>query len=153
MIKKEGNIDNCGQCGEELICKSVEYQGKTTLQWQNNDGTAHYKFISRGKYECRTPDGLSTTVSESISDVNPVAPNIHYHSKTKAEEQKLETSRLREKLEELVSSGQLSGNTPQDNAMLLYVQTLELCDKMEITDEIKRGMMINNTTRIYCSQK
>jgi len=38
-----GEKDVCPFCKCEVVCGSKEYQGQTTLQWQNPDGKAHYK--------------------------------------------------------------------------------------------------------------
>jgi len=145
--KVEGKIQDCWQCGEEITCRSVEYKGKTSLQWQNEDCTAHYKFISVGNYECRTSDSIDYDTPSTASDpanlptgsVNNMQPPV----KTKAEEQKLETSRLRGKFEELVKSGELQEGTTDYNVMKLYIKMLGVFDNMVITDEIKRGMLSN----------
>ena len=49
---------NCNQCGTDLICKLKDYGGnyKPTLQWQNFDGTAHYKTTDGKNFECNLPD-------------------------------------------------------------------------------------------------
>ena len=41
----------CIQCGEKLICRMSNYKHPYTnkLQWQNQDGTAHFKFNSGKK--------------------------------------------------------------------------------------------------------
>jgi len=135
--KEEGKIQDCWQCGEQLTCRFIEYQGNTSLQWQNEDGTPHYKFISDGKYECRTSDDMPSTGSDLTN------LQILRNSKTKAEEQKLETARLRAKFDELVTSQGLSDKLTSYSVMDLYIEMLELCDDMVITDEIKRSMLTN----------
>jgi len=136
--KEEGKIQDCWQCGEEITCRSVEYQGNTTLQWQNEDGKSHYKFISDGKYECRTSH-LPSTVYNPSETIDEVA----FH----AEQQKLETGRLADKLEELSKSPSFNVNGAVPNVIKLYIETLHMCDYLGITDEIKRGMIFNNVIR------
>lgn len=51
--KKEGAKMTCGKCGIELVCHMSEYDGfENKLQWQNSDGTAHYKWTGPGKFDC-----------------------------------------------------------------------------------------------------
>lgn len=56
--KKEGATMDCLNCGTELICRKKEYSGNfaSTLQWQNNDGTAHYKTTDGKNFECNIPE-------------------------------------------------------------------------------------------------
>ena len=64
--KKEGATMTC-HCGTELVChtktypKSDNYPEKTVLQWQNEDGSPHYKFAGtdekgKPKYNCIAPE-------------------------------------------------------------------------------------------------
>jgi hypothetical protein len=72
--KKLGATMTCGQCGNTLHCAwSKEYEGKRNLQWQNEDGTPHYKRISPGKYECRIPDG-QTPAPQTTGDTSYQTP-------------------------------------------------------------------------------
>jgi len=43
----------CHQCGENLTCRMSNYKHPYTnkLQWQNQDGTAHFKYDG-GKFSC-----------------------------------------------------------------------------------------------------
>lgn len=80
MVEKvEGATMDCGQCMTTLTCGwSKEYQGKRNLQWQNSDGTPHYKRISPGKYECRIPEGQeaqSTTNHPPMGLLPPDGPS------------------------------------------------------------------------------
>ena len=58
VVKKEGATQNCGRCGSDLICRVKDYGGNfaPTLQWQNYDGTAHYKTTDGKKFSCNIPD-------------------------------------------------------------------------------------------------
>lgn len=60
--KIEGAKMVCKQCGSTLICRRKEYQGNVTLQWQNEEGGAHYQY-SNGNYSC------------NISEQKPQASN------------------------------------------------------------------------------
>lgn len=55
--KKDGAEMTCKSCGTELICHMSNYKGdfKNKLQWQNEDGTAHYKFNGT-EYSCNIPE-------------------------------------------------------------------------------------------------
>lgn len=56
--KKDGATTECKNCGGDLICRLKDYGGnyKPTLQWQNFDGTAHYKTTDGKNFECNIPD-------------------------------------------------------------------------------------------------
>ena len=58
VIKKEGATQTCGKCETDLICRMKEYGGNfaPTLQWQNYDGTAHFKTTDGKNYSCNVPD-------------------------------------------------------------------------------------------------
>ena len=61
MVEKtDGAEMTCKSCGTELICHMSSYKGdfKNKLQWQNEDGTAHYKWISKEKYDCIIPNEI-----------------------------------------------------------------------------------------------
>ena len=49
----------CGQCGTNLACRMKDYGGNfaPTLQWQNFDGSAHYKTSDGKNYTCHIPEG------------------------------------------------------------------------------------------------
>ncbi len=58
VAKKEGAIMTCTQCDCELICRLKDYGGNypPSLQWQNYDGTAHYKTTDGKNFECNVPE-------------------------------------------------------------------------------------------------
>jgi len=65
MVEKtDGAEMTCKSCGTELICHMSDYRAdfKNQLQWQNEDGTAHYKWISKGKYNCIIPNEIELKV-------------------------------------------------------------------------------------------
>lgn len=53
---------NCTQCDSELICRTKDYGGNfaPTLQWQNYDGSAHYKTTDGKNFDCNVPDEEET---------------------------------------------------------------------------------------------
>ena len=42
--KEAGNNGPCFKCGVNIFCNEVEYKGTKKLQWQGEDGKAHYSF-------------------------------------------------------------------------------------------------------------
>ncbi len=55
----------CKQCGCHLICKMKDYGGSFTpsLQWQNADGSAHYKTTDGKSFTCNIPDDVAPAAS------------------------------------------------------------------------------------------
>ncbi len=62
VVKKEGATQTCGKCGTDLICRLKEYGGNfaPSLQWQNYDGTPHFKTPDGKNYACNVPDDDET---------------------------------------------------------------------------------------------
>ena len=60
--KKEGATMSCKNCDSDLICRLRDYGGdyKPTLQWQNFDGTAHYKTTDGKNFNCNIPEDDQT---------------------------------------------------------------------------------------------
>jgi len=58
VVKKEGATQTCGKCGTDLICRLRDYGGAygSTLQWQNYEGSAHFKTTDGKNYSCNVPD-------------------------------------------------------------------------------------------------
>jgi len=58
VTKKEGAEMSCKSCGTDLVCHTKEYGGNyaATLQWQNPDGTAHYKTNDGKNFSCNIPE-------------------------------------------------------------------------------------------------
>ena len=64
MVEKvDGAGMDCKACGAELVCHMSKYEGgfENKLQWQNSDGTAHYKWKSPGKFDCVLPEENNET--------------------------------------------------------------------------------------------
>ena len=61
--KKEGATMDCGSCGLRLICRNKTYEAyedhpeRTVLQWQNDKGGAHYRWIGPEKFKCVDENG------------------------------------------------------------------------------------------------
>lgn len=60
--KVEGAEMTCRSCGTDLICRMKEYKGdyEPKLQWQNEDGTAHYMTKDGKNFTCNIPDDKET---------------------------------------------------------------------------------------------
>ena len=68
--KKEGATMTCKNCGTDLICRKKEYGGNfaPTLQWQNFDGSAHYKTSDGKNFTCNVPeDSVESPPDETVS--------------------------------------------------------------------------------------
>jgi hypothetical protein len=55
--KTEGSTGPCWKCGQQMVCvKTGNYQGEDKFQWQNLDGSGHYKKIGAGDkdFACST---------------------------------------------------------------------------------------------------
>jgi len=65
--KREGATMTCHQCGGNLVCRMSNYMHPYTnkLQWQNQDGTAHYKYDS-GKFTCTGTDKKSKELKKAL---------------------------------------------------------------------------------------
>jgi hypothetical protein len=66
--KKEGNTMDCRNCGTLLTCREKHYKAsgnfpeKTVLQWQNDDGAAHYSTKDGKNFTCNIPDDESKPI-------------------------------------------------------------------------------------------
>jgi len=81
--KTEGAKMTCLNCQTELVCHMSSYGGdfQDKLQWQNTDGTAHYKFAGKDednktKFKCVMPDVTTSTPSESTTNTAGDDPKI-----------------------------------------------------------------------------
>ncbi len=63
----------CSQCGSDLICRLKDYGGNfaPSLQWQNYNGTAHYKTTDGKNFSCNIPDEEETTQTRIPTQVPP----------------------------------------------------------------------------------
>ncbi len=74
MVEKtEGAEWDCVTCGTHLICRMKDYDGdfKSKLQWQNEDGSAHFSYDGH-EFSCNTPPDSDTN---STPDPNPTPPS------------------------------------------------------------------------------
>jgi len=69
LEKKDGNVEQCPTCHKKIYCRmtkgSEKYPAK--LQWQNEDGKAHYKFDFATK---------ETSCNEDKVERSPNQPDI-----------------------------------------------------------------------------
>lgn len=65
----------CSQCDSELICRKKDYGGNfaPTLQWQNFDGSAHYKTTDGKNFSCNIPEEEETSQTR-IPTEPPLTP-------------------------------------------------------------------------------
>ncbi|MFB5597644.1 MAG: hypothetical protein ACE5RJ_01320 [Nitrosopumilaceae archaeon] len=67
--KREGATMICHQCGDKLFCRMSNYKHPYTnkLQWQNQDGTAHFKYDG-GKFTCTGVDKKSKELKKALAE-------------------------------------------------------------------------------------
>ncbi len=67
--KLEGATMICQSCGEKLVCRMSAYKHpySNKLQWQNFDGTAHYKYDG-GKFSCTGVDTKSKELKYALKE-------------------------------------------------------------------------------------
>ncbi len=67
---------NCTQCDSDLVCRLKDYGGNfaPTLQWQNYNGTAHYKTSDGKNFECNIPEDDETAQTRIPSTTTPGTP-------------------------------------------------------------------------------
>ncbi len=60
----------CSQCDSELICRLKDYGGNfpPSLQWQNYNGTAHYKTTDGKNFSCNVPNEEETAQTRIPSE-------------------------------------------------------------------------------------
>lgn len=65
--KREGAVMMCNQCGDKLICRMSNYRHpySNKLQWQNQDGSAHYKYDG-GVFTCTGTDMESKRLKKAL---------------------------------------------------------------------------------------
>ncbi len=68
VLKVDGAEMTCKGCGTELICHMSNYKGdfKNKLQWQNEDGTAHYATNNGKDFTCNIPEQEEETTPNEI---------------------------------------------------------------------------------------
>lgn len=80
--KKEGNSGACWKCGNIITwTKTGNYQGVDKFQWQNSDGSTHYKKIGAGKSDFACSSG---TALDGFN--TPTQPKEPYEYKILTEE-------------------------------------------------------------------
>lgn len=75
MVEKVEDAEmTCKACGSDLICHMSKYEGgfENHLQWQNQDGTAHYKWKSSGKFDCVLPKDQQVDVEQAENEASKI---------------------------------------------------------------------------------
>lgn len=79
--KTEGAKKTCESCGTDVECHMSNYANnfQNKLQWQNADGTAHYKWIGPEKYECikQQDDSTQTEAPKEAIQEPPSFPGVN----------------------------------------------------------------------------
>lgn len=67
--KKEGATMICHQCGDKLVCRMSNYKHPYTnkLQWQNQDGTAHFKFDGKN-FTCTGTEKQAKRLKKALQE-------------------------------------------------------------------------------------
>lgn len=94
----------CLSCNTDLICRLKDYGGdyKPKLQWQNEDGTAHYKTNDGKNFDCIIPNEIELNPKDEES--TPIIQNSTVETST--------------------SSGQTNGVEEQLAALNLKVESI-----------------------------
>lgn len=74
MVTKEENAKmTCMKCNTLLTCRTKEYKGDYApkLQWQNEDGTAHYKTTDGKDFTCVIPNEANTSDNRVETNIDP----------------------------------------------------------------------------------
>lgn len=81
VVKQEGETKKCESCGDKITVRMSAYSGSyaNKLQWQNEDGTAHYKWIGTDKYECvrQKEDSTQKEVPKQTIQEPPSFPGVN----------------------------------------------------------------------------
>lgn len=74
--KVEGAEMTCKSCGSDLVCHMSKYEGgfENKQQWQNSDGSAHYKWKSAGKYDCVLSEENNETSEQAENQASSTTP-------------------------------------------------------------------------------
>ena len=114
VVKKEGATQTCGKCGTDLICRLKEYGGNfaPSLQWQNYDGTPHFKTPDGKNYACNVPDDdetaqtrITTAPTVATTPGNPTNNSVDLLSQLIAIKNTVENIDLRlQKMDEMVQA-------------------------------------------------
>lgn len=75
--KEEGAEMKCKGCGTLLVCHMSTYQNgfENKLQWQNSDGSAHFKWTGPGKFDCVKGKDAPTTPQEQVQSSEAAKPS------------------------------------------------------------------------------
>lgn len=111
--KKEGAQWNCKECGTLLTChekiypETDTYKERKVMQWQNDDGSAHFSTKDGKTFTCNIPEGQQTqqqannTLNEcqqqaALTQGDPDQTNIGLATINEKLEQIISTQKLHE---------------------------------------------------------
>ena len=64
--KEKGNSGQCFKCNGNIYCREKEYNGTVSLQWQNQEGEAHYNKDGGCKSQSSSePQSIAQKVQET----------------------------------------------------------------------------------------
>jgi len=106
VTKKEGAEMSCKSCGTDLVCHTKEYGGNyaPTLQWQNPDGSAHYKTSDGKNFSCNIPEEDPNQTKIPVTTITTGSPSPPNNIDVKTREE-LEGINLRlDRIDEMVQA-------------------------------------------------
>lgn len=136
--KEEGKKINCQNCKSPLICRKKDYSGyESKLQWQNEDGTAHYSTNDGKNFQCVMPK----ETPEESEYKDPWTQNVNAYGLSEEE-----LSNYKEGLFEFVIENDMILDQIED---ILKISNPELKDPK---NGARLGMKINNLYRQWLEE-
>ena len=74
--KEEGINGECPNCGTHITYRMSAYKGsfQNKLQWQNDNGKAHLKWVSDNNFKCLIPDDVKSDIPPGTPANTPNIP-------------------------------------------------------------------------------
>ena len=88
--KEKGNSGKCFKCNNPIYCREKEYNGQVSLQWQNQEGGAHYN--KDGTCKDQLNPGAPQSIAQKVTETKVVWEKLEEPS----EDQKQLVAGLRE---------------------------------------------------------
>ncbi|UVF62339.1 hypothetical protein [Nitrososphaeria virus YSH_462411] len=127
LEKKEGNVEQCPTCTQKITCRMTKGSDKypAKLQWQNEDGTAHYNFDFKTKEtSCKGVDiPITTGVTYRLETITmPKADGVE---------------------KEVIARIQKDSKAIAYQKIARYLGVKEACEESNITNPAMIGMLFN----------